>query len=271
MNERSNRTVSASLPSIDNDFWKWCKMKKVGIIGCGAIGSLIADAVDKGIVGCDELILFDCDMEKAERLQELLRTASIVVANLDEMLKLRPAVIVEAASQEAAREYMSTIVDNNIELIVMSVGALLDSKLRNNRIHTPSGAIGGLDAISSAGLAGIDEVILTTRKNPRTLDMDNQQEKIVYEGGAYEVVRLFPREMNVAATLALTVQPERLLVRVISDPKTSRNTHEITVKWTHGEMMLRFANDPHPENPKTSALAAWSAIKLLKDILEKHS
>jgi aspartate dehydrogenase len=245
-------------------------VKKVGIIGCGAIGSLIAEAVEKGIVECDELILYDCDMEKAERLQESLGTASIVVANLDEMLKLRPAVIVEAASHQAAREYIGTIVDNNIELIVMSVGALLDSKLKSSRIHTPSGAIGGLDAISSARLAGIDDVILTTRKNPKTLNIDNQQEKLVYEGSAQEAVRRFPREMNVAATLALMVPPERLLVRVISDPKTSRNTHEIAVKWAHGDMFLKFANDPHPDNPKTSALAAWSAIKLLKDLLEKR-
>lgn len=245
-------------------------MRKVGIIGCGAIGSLIAEAVEKGIVDCDELILYDCDTEKAERLQESLGTASIVVANLDEMLRLHPTVIVEAASQEAAREYISAIVGNNIELIVMSVGALLDSQLKNSRIHTPSGAIGGLDAISSAALAGIKEAILTTRKNPMTLDMDNQQEKLVYEGSALEAVRRFPKEMNVAATLALITPPDRLLVRVISDPKTSRNTHEITVKWAHGDMFLRFANDPHPDNPKTSALAAWSAIKLLKDILEKR-
>jgi aspartate dehydrogenase len=246
------------------------KVKKVGIIGCGAIGSLIAEAVDERIVECDELILYDSDMEKAERLQESLSTATIVVTNLDEMLKLCPAVIVEAASQQAAREYIKPIVDKNIELIVMSVGALLDPKLRSKRIHTTSGAIGGLDAISGAGLAGIEDVILTTRKNPRTLDMDNQQERLVFEGDPHEAVRRFPREMNVAATLALTVQPEKILVRVISDPKVSRNIHEIKVKWKHGDMFMKFANDPHPENPKTSALAAWSAIKLLKDILEKH-
>jgi len=245
-------------------------MKKVGIIGCGAIGSLIAQAVDRRIVECDELILYDTDVEKAERLQESLSIATIVVAKLDEMLKLRPKVIVEAASQEAAREYIRPIVDKNIELIVMSVGALLDSELRSDRIHTSSGAIGGLDALSSAALAGIDGVILTTRKNPGTLDMDNRVEKLVYEGGAFEAVRRFPREMNVAATLALRVQPEKILVRVISDPKTTKNTHEITVKWKHGDMFLKFANDPHPDNPKTSALAAWSAIKTLKDILERH-
>ncbi len=75
--------------------------------------------------------------------------------------------------------------------------------------------------------------------------------------------------MNVAATLALTVKPARVKVRVVSDPLVHRNTHEISVKWRFGEMFLRFANDPHPENPRTSALAAWSAIRLLQQLLEK--
>jgi aspartate dehydrogenase len=245
-------------------------VKRVGIIGCGAIGSLIAEAVDQGIVQCEELILYDSDKEKAERLQESLDTSTILVSNFDEMLNLRPTVIVEAASQEAVSEYLDKIIDNNIDVIVMSVGALLGSSLKSDKIHTTSGAIGGLDAISSAALTGINEVVLTTRKHPKTLDMDNTQEKLVYEGSAYQAVRRFPREMNVAASLALTVQPDKILVRVISDPKAIRNTHEISVRWKHGDMLLRFANDPHPENPKTSALAAWAAIRLLKNILEKR-
>jgi aspartate dehydrogenase len=141
--------------------------------------------------------------------------------------------------------------------------------VQSSKVHVPSGAIGGLDAISSAALAGIDEVILTSRKNPKALEMDNKKAKMVYEGSAEEAARLFPREMNVAATLALTVKPTRVRVQVISDPKVQRNTHEIQVKWRFGEMFLRFANDPHPKNPRTSALAAWSAIRLLKTLLEE--
>jgi len=244
-------------------------MRRIGIIGCGAIGSLITEAVDNGIIECDELILYDHDMDKAEALQESLSTASVVVSNIEEMLQVHPYVIVEAASQEAAREYIGAIVDAGIEMIVMSVGALLDMNIKSSRIHTPSGAIGGLDAIANAALAGIEEITLTTRKNPKTLDMDNKRELVVFEGDAREAVRHFPREMNVAASLALTVQPQKLLVRLISDPRETENTHEISVKWRYGSMLLKFINDPHPENPKTSALAAWSAIRLLKDILEK--
>jgi aspartate dehydrogenase len=135
-------------------------------------------------------------------------------------------------------------------------------------VHFPPGAIGGLDALSSASLAGIDEVVLTSRKNPKALGKNNTEEAIVYEGYAKEAARLFPREMNVAATLALTVKPAKVKVQVVSDPKVKRNTHEIKVTWRFGEMLMRFANDPHPDNPHTSALAAWSAIRLLKTLLE---
>lgn len=247
------------------------KVKKVGIIGCGAIGTIISEAAERKIIKCDELILYDYNMHKAEKLKESLHFPVTIVKNLDEMLKLKPAVIVEAASQQAVRDYANKILAAEIDLIIMSVGALLDLNLKSSRIHTPSGAIGGLDAISSAALAGINEVILTSRKNPKALNMNNKEEKTIYEGYAEEVVKLFPKEMNVAATLAFAVKPTKVKVRVISDPNVYRNVHEIEVKWKLGDMLLKFSNDPHPSNPGTSALAAWSAINLLKEILGKYT
>lgn len=245
-------------------------MKRVGIIGCGAIGSLIAEAVEKRIVRCGELLLFDRSVDRAERLKASLHVPTRVVASVDEMIVLRPAVIVEAASQQAVKEYARSILAADIDLVVLSVGALLDLDLQSSRVHVPSGAIGGLDAMRSACLAGVDEVVLTTRKSPAALNAKGKDETLVFEGYADEAARLFPKEMNVAATLALAVRPAKVKVRVISDPKVDRNVHEIIIKWKHGDMSLRFSNDPHPDNPKTSALAAWSAIRLLKDLLEKR-
>ena len=243
---------------------------KIGIIGCGAIGTLIAESVENGIVKCDGLILYDSDMSRSANLKKLLRTPIVVVESVEEMIKLRPAVIIEAASQTAAQQYASKVLDADIDLIVMSVGALLDLNIQSSRLHVPSGAIGGLDAIDAASLAGVTKVTLMTRKNPKVLDMNNRVEKTVYEGDAEEAVKRFPREMNVAARLALAVKPVEVKVQVVSDPKVSRNVHEVNVKWKHGDMWLRFSNEPHPDNPKTSALAAWSAINLLKKILERQ-
>ena len=244
-------------------------MKSVGLIGCGAIGTVLAEAIERKLVVCDELIVFDVDMAKAQQLKSALTFPVTIVASLEELLKRKPTVIVEAASQQAAKDYVGKIVASKTELIVMSTGALLDLDVDLKRVHVPSGAIGGLDAIASAAMAGIDEVTMTSRKNPKAFGRNNTQAETVYEGIAEEAARKFPREMNVAATLALTVKPAKVKVKVISDPAVTRNTHEITVKWRFGELFLRFSNEPHPDNPHTSALAAWSAIRLLQTLLKQ--
>jgi len=115
-------------------------VRKVGIIGCGAIGTVITKAVERGTVECDELILYDYNMEKAEKLKKSLHFPVTVVKSLEEMIKSRPLVIVEAASQQAVKDYVNKILAENIELIVMSVGALLDLDVKSKKIHVPSRA-----------------------------------------------------------------------------------------------------------------------------------
>jgi aspartate dehydrogenase len=230
---------------------------------------VLAEAIQRKLVICDELVVYDFDASKATKLKNAIKFPITIVENVDELLALKPKVIVEAASQQAAIDYVPKIVAAKTELIVMSTGALLNLDVDLSKIHVPSGAIGGLDALSSAALAGINEVVLTSRKNPKAFGTEGKEEKVIYEGVAEEAARKFPREMNVAATLALTVKPAKVKVKVVADPNVQRNTHEIAVKWRFGEMFLRFANAPHPDNPHTSALAAWAAIKLLQAILKK--
>jgi aspartate dehydrogenase len=244
------------------------KPKRVGLIGAGAIGTVLAEAVQRELVVCDELVLFDVDQQRAQNLKSKLQFPVKVVDSIESLIAQKPKVVVEAASQQAITEYFDKLVAADVDFIVMSTGALLNLDTSSPRVHFPAGAIGGLDALSSATLAGIEEITLTTHKPPKALGKDNTEELIVYEGYAKEAARMFPREMNVAATLALTVKPAKVKVQVVSDPKVKRNTHEIAVKWRYGEMHMQFANDPHPENPHTSALAAWSAIRLLKTLLE---
>ena len=117
------------------------KTKKVGLIGCGAIGTVLAEAIERRLVVCDELILYDFEVAKAEQLKKALKFPTTVVASLDEMLRRKPTVIVEAASQQAARDYVGRIVAEGIELIVMSTGALLDLDVDFGRVHLPSGAL----------------------------------------------------------------------------------------------------------------------------------
>lgn len=258
-----------SKPNIEEAFLVAESHKRVGLIGCGAIGTVLAEAIQRKLIACDELVVFDVDIARAEKLKASLKFPVTIVPSVEELLDFKPVVVVEAASQQAVKEYAQKILSQNIDLIVMSTGALLSLNIQSHKLHFPAGAIGGLDALLSAVNAGIDEVTLTSRKPPKALGKTNTEAAVVYEGIAEEAAKQFPREMNVAATLALTVKPAKVKVQVVSDPAVKRNTHEIAVKWRFGEMFLRFANDPHPDNPHTSALAAWSAIRLLQVLLQK--
>lgn len=242
--------------------------KKVGLIGCGAIGTVLAEAIECKIVASNELVLFDIDVNQAIKLKNQLKFPVKIVATIDELLEAKPKVIVEAAGQGAVHQYYDKLVTSGAELIFMSTGALLDHPTNNPRVHFPAGAIGGLDAIGAAVNAGIDEITLTTRKSPKALGKPITKETVTFEGDAEQAAKQFPREMNVAATLALTVKPTKVKVKVVVDPATTRNIHEINVKWRYGDMTLRFANLPHPDNPHTSALAAWAAIRLLQTLLK---
>src|SRR5512140_2208829 len=178
-------------------------IKKVGLIGCGTIGTVLAEAIERKIVVCDELVIFDVDAFKAKKLKDAIKFPVKIVSNVDELLLSQPFIVVEAASQQAVRQYYNQILASNIDFIIMSTGALLDLNTNTPKLHFPSGAIGGLDALSPAALAGIDEITLTSRKNPKALGKTNLQKVTIYEGYAEEAAKQFPREMNVAATLAL--------------------------------------------------------------------
>ncbi len=265
----------------------------VAIIGCGAIGTVLARSIDEGRAGATKLVaLYDSNVDKAERLAEKLKSKPKVAREFRELLE-DPSIglIVEAASQKAVRQYALDILRAGKSLMVMSVGALVDQELlrslwreaekRGCRVYIPSGAIVGVDGVRAASQAGIESVTLTTRKPPRALmdspyvvergiDLRSVKEPVVvFEGKASEAVKHFPRSVNVAATLSLAgVGPDRTVVRIIADPNVDRNIHEVRVKGRFGEIVTVAKNVPSPDNPKTSYLAALSAVDTLRRVTE---
>ena len=89
----------------------------------------------------------------------------------------RADVVVEAATQAALVELAPSILEAGRDLVVLSVGALLDhpewverAAARGGRIHAPSAAIAGLDGLKGAAVDGhLDTVVMETRKPPRGL------------------------------------------------------------------------------------------------------
>ncbi|MBS3814939.1 MAG: aspartate dehydrogenase [Hadesarchaea archaeon] len=270
--------------------------RKVAVIGCGAIGEILAKSIDRGEAGKNELsYLFDLEMEKAESLAKELSKQPIVASEISEILNDEEVdLVVEAASQKAVIEYSSSILKSEKDLIVLSIGAFANKELYDKvskeaeemgqRVYLPSGAILGVDGLKSVSMADINEARLVTQKPPETLSTtkfvqeesidlsDLEEPKVVFEGTAQKAVEAFPESVNVAATLSLsTVGFERTQVKIIADPSINRNIHEIHVKGDAGKFMAESRNVPSPDNPKTSYLAALSAVRTLKNLTEAVS
>jgi len=261
------------------------------LIGCGSIGTVIAKAIDEGKAGELTLkVVYDIVREHAETLVNKLSTRPVIAKSSDDLIKRRDVrLVIEAASQEAVKQYAAKILKEGKDFMVMSTGALLDKELFDEitalatkyggKVYVPSGAIVGLDNIKSAALEEIESVTLTTRKPPVSfegapfikkmkIDLKSIKEPtLLYEGPARKAVKLFPRNVNVAASLSLAgIGPDRTIVKIIADPNVKEITHEIKVKGVFGELVTKTVNKPFPDNPKTSYIAALSAIATLRRI-----
>jgi aspartate dehydrogenase len=257
---------------------------RIGLIGCGAIGSIIYRAFLDGTIRGELVALYDIYPEKCRRLVESSKDLKpVICSDLECLLEKKPDLVIEAASQDAVREYALKILENGSDLMVMSVGALLDEKLygeiervcreKGVRVYVPSGAIAGVDGFRAGSLSGVERVLLITRKNPRSISRESLEklgvkgeitrETILFEGPAEEAVRRLPFNINVAATLRLATRAP-VIVRFVADPSVDRNIHEIVFESKASRIHVRVENVPHPENPKTSYIAALSAIELLK-------
>jgi len=260
---------------------------RVGIIGTGTIGSyvlksLVADKIP-GAVAVGACV-------RNESSPGALRAAElgvVVVTEVDDLLKLRPDVVVETASHEALHRFGEVILRAGIDLIPLSLGALVDSDLLGRLVdaaeeggaalHVPSGGIGGLDAMQAVIEAGVDSVTMISRKPPRAwrgiayveslgINLDAVTETtVLFEGPARDCVKKFPQNINIAAALSLAgVGFDRTMIRILADPTISLNRHEIHCEGDAGKFTVVMENLAVPTNPKTSYLACLSALATLR-------
>ena len=257
----------------------------MGLLGCGAMGSVVAGALAGGQVpGASLERIYDADPSRSEALAARLPARPEIAANAH-LLSSRPVdLVVEAASQEAVRSSGLSVLQNRADLVVMSAGALLDGAVLEvlseacadygRSVHVPSGAIAGLDALKAAR-AETDSVTVTTTKPPAALrgapffrgaEPDVGEPTVVFEGSAAEAAAAFPANVNVAAAAALaSAGGEHTRVRVVADPGARRNTHRIEAEGAFGRLSLEISNVPS-DNPRTSRLAALSCVELLRQI-----
>ncbi len=196
-----------------------------------------------------------------------------------ELIAGRPGLVVECASHAVVRDVVPQVLAAGIDVIMASVGALADAALvarldaaaaaGRSRLTVASGAIGGLDALRAARLAGLDAVVYEGRKPPvawrgtpaeQAVDLDViASATVVFEGAARTAAALYPKNANVTAAVALAgVGFDRTQVRLIADPGAAGNSHTLTASGAFGRFRIALENEALPGNPKTSWLAALS-------------
>ena len=201
----------------------------------------------------------------------------------------RPDLVLECASQKAVHEFGEFILNSGWKLALISTGALADKPLFQRLVQAEqrhqgelivlSGAVAGMDGLASAREGGLDSVTYTSNKSPanwrgspaeKLVDLDNVTEPVVFfEGSARDAAQQFPANANVAATVALMgIGMDLTKVKLRVDPHTSRNTHTIFAAGTFGEFHIELNGNPLPTNPKTSTLAALSAVQVCRRLVD---
>lgn len=255
--------------------------KKLGIAGCGFLGSIVADAYQNGLLEGYELIgVTSRTLEDAVSVS--VRADCAVCADIKTLIGMEPDYIVETASVEFVRENAVDILEHGISLVLVSIGAFADQDFYEKakaaavrggaKIHLACGAIGGFDVLQTVSLMakaqGLEETSgIETHTGckgfvptPVWEDALLTEQKTVFTGNAKEAIATFPRRVNVAvATSLATTGPEITGVTMHSVPNWQGDDHKITAEIDGVRAVVDIYS-------RTSAIAGWSVVSLLRNL-----
>ena len=219
---------------------------------------------------------------------ELPEGATFVYSS-DELLAAPLDIVIECAGHSALKSIGPVVLASGTDLLIASVGALADAsveelltlaaKYSGAKLRIPAGALGGLDVLGAAKLAGIDSVVYSSRKHPnawkgtpaeKMLDLDTINEAVTFfTGDARSAALDFPQNANVAAAVAMSgIGFEKTQVTLTADPSAVGNTHLIHALGNFGEISVTINGKTLANNPKTSMLAPLSLVRCLLNLNE---
>lgn len=259
---------------------------KIGVVGCGTIGSEIAKAISENqIEGYSLAGIYDVNKNQSQKLFSHIKDTEIFY-ELDSLIDSSD-IIFEATT----KDFMPIVVQKTLvagkSILAMSVGGavghsnFLDiAKKKNGKLYFPSGAICGIDGILAAKEAGLRRVQIETTKHPRSLagspyfinnkiSADNFSKPVtIFKGSAREAIEAFPANTNVSITLSLAgLGIDQTEVLVIADPNCKRTKHEIVAEGDFGSIRAITEGVVSPSNPRTGYIAIVSAKATLKKII----
>lgn len=256
--------------------------KKLAIVGCGRLGTIVARAVAQGLLPEYELIaLYSRTWAHTEALQTQLAEEGIscrACSDIDELLALHPDFIAEAASPAAMREIAVKALSAGTSIVTLSIGAFADNdfytevidtaRAHNTRVYLASGATGGFDVLRTTALMGGATAQFFNEKGPDALrgtpvydDKLQYEQCTVFSGTAREAIALFPTKVNVTvAASRASVGPGDMHVTMQSTPGFVGDTQRVEIKNDQVHAVV----DVYSSTPE---IAAWSVVNVLQNIV----
>lgn len=257
------------------------KTKRLAIAGCGKLGRIVAEAAAKGLLPGYELIgALSRTAEKAAGVEQSMSAMGIncrVTASLDELVALRPDIIVEAASPAAMREWALPVLKSGISVVTLSIGAFADDGFYDEvmrtaqengaKVYVVSGATGGFDILQTATLMGNATAEFFNEKGPGALrgtavydDALLTEQRTVFSGTAAEAIRMFPTKVNVTVAAArASVGPQKMHVTMRSTPGFSGDTQRVEIRNDQVHAVIDVYS-------ATAEIAGWSVVSTLRNI-----
>lgn len=254
--------------------------QRVGLIGYGAM----AQYVMSQMAGSAHLAFVLVREGRAEAAREVLGDSVPIVTDLPDV---GIDVLMDCAGHEALRTFGPKTLMTGIPVITASIGALADPALEellrssalegSTQLHLSSGAIGALDALGSAKIGDLTSVTYVGRKPPLGWQGSAAEDRIElasiteatahFIGSARDAALQYPKNANVAAAVARAgLGFDRTGVQLIADPDVTENIHQIEALGSFGSFEFRIAGRTLPGTPRTSALAAMSMVKTLRQL-----
>lgn len=248
----------------------------VAILGYGAIGAVLADCL---LANADGPPLRAVMARSTAAAARAALPDSVAVTTSPEAL-LRPDIglVVECCGHDGLLAMAPAVLASGRDLMIVSTGVLarpgiLDgwtaaAAQSGSRILVPAGAIAGLDGLGACRLAGLTRVVYTSTKPPAAwrgtpaetaVDLHAlTAPTVLFEGSAREAALAYPKNANLAATVALAgMGLDETVVRLVADPGAAGNTGHILAESRSGRLEVTLAG-PASANPKTSAITAYS-------------
>lgn len=252
---------------------------RVVFIGWGAMAQAAARLLEDSPVD-----IVGVGVRNASALRAAPPIGAQVITEPAGLKALAPDVVAEAAGRASVGTWAPAALAAGADFIVSSASALADEDLlrelettaRSNgcQLHIHPGAVAGIEALSAARMAGLTAVEHRIVKPPMAwlgtpaealCDLTSLEESIAfYRAPADETASTFPKNANVAMTVALAgIGARKTMVTLVADPEATSNHHELRAEGGFGTLDVAIANTALAENPKTSAMAALSLVRVI--------